>query len=251
MLYLIGIGLCDEGDLTLKGIEAAKGCDSVYAELYTSSWQGSLAKLEKLVGKKIAMLQRADLEEKSVKLIDEARENDIAIFVPGDPLVATTHSSLVIEAKKKGIPVKIIHSSSVFSAVAETGLHIYKFGKTATVAYPEKNFFPKTPYVVLVENLKSDAHTLFLLDVKAAENCYMTVDEAVDILLEIESKEKKKIFTEKTKCVGVARLGGDTVIKYGTAGELRNADFGKPPHVLIVPGKLHFAEEEYLETFKT
>jgi len=248
MLYLIGLGIHDEGDVTLKGVEAAKGCDSIYAEFYTSPWRGSLSKLEELVGKKIVTLQRADLEEKSKKLIDEAAKKDIVVFVSGDPLVATTHSSLIIEAKKRRIPVKIIHSSSIFSAIAETGLQIYKFGKTATVAYPEKNFFPKTPYNVIAENLKNGMHTLLLLDVKADKNKYMSIDEAIDILLEIESQEKKKVFTEETACIGVARLGGDVVIKYEKASEMRKADFGKPPHVLIVPGELHFSEKEFLES---
>ncbi len=248
MLYLIGLGLYDEKDITLKGVEAAKKCDLVYVELYTSPWKGSLKELEKLIGKKIVTLQRPDLEEKSKKLIEEAKHKSVAVLVSGDPLVATTHSFLLTEARKEKIPVRIIHSSSVFSAIAETGLHIYKFGKTATIAYPEKNFFPKTPYDVLAENLKNGAHTLLLLDVKAAENRYMTVNEAIDILIELELKENKKIFLNQTKCVGVARLGGETMIKYGTAENLKKQDFGPPPQVLVVPGQLHFSEEEFLKS---
>jgi diphthine synthase len=248
MLYLIGLGLYDEGDVTLNGVDAAKACDAAYAELYTSPWQGSLDKLEKLIGKRIGHLQRADLEEKSGKLIDEAAKKDVAVFVSGDPLVATTHSSLIIDARKRGIGVKIIHSSSVFSGMAETGLQIYKFGKTATIAYPEKNFFPKTPYKVLSDNKRSGLHTLLLLDVKADKGKYMTVGEGIDIMLEIEKHEKLKAFTEDTFCVGAARLGGDTVIKCGKASELRTKDFGMPPHILIVPGELHFSEEDFLRT---
>jgi len=247
MLYLIGLGLHDEKDITLKGLEVAKACDKVYAELYTSPWQGSLDTLSEQVGE-IVTLQRSDMEEDSKKLINESEKSDIAILVSGDPLVATTHSSLIIEARKKKIPVKIIHSSSVFSGIAETGLQVYKFGKTATVAYPEPNFFPKTPYNVLGENLKAGLHTILLLDVKADQDRYMTVNEAIELMLQIESEEKKKFFTEETKCVGVARLGGDVTIKYGTAKELNQADFGGPPHVMIVPGKMHFSEEEFLES---
>jgi len=248
MLYLIGLGLYDEKDVTLKGVEAAKSCDRVYAELYTSPWQGSLEKLGGLIGKRIVTLQRPDLEENSKKLVEEAKKSDIAVFVPGDPMVATTHSSLITDARKKGIVVKIIHSSSIFSGIAETGLQIYKFGKTATVAYPEKNFFPKTPYKVLEENKRAGMHTLLLLDVKADKNKYMTIAEAIDIMLEIEAQETKGLFTKSTKCVGVARLGENSVIKYGSAKELKSADFGKPPHALIVPGELHFSEKEYLES---
>lgn len=247
MLCLIGLGLYDEKDVTLKGVEVAKSCDRIYAELYTSPWQGSLENLEGIIGKKIVVLQRSDLEESSKKLVEEAKESDIALFVPGDPLVATTHPSLITDARKKGIVIKIIHSSSILSGIAETGLQIYKFGKTATVAYPEKNFFPKTPYKILEKNKKSGMHTLLLLDVKSDKKKYMTVREAIEIMLEIESQEKKGVFTESTKCVGVARLGGDALIKYASAKELKSTDFGKPPHVLIIPGELHFSEKEYLE----
>ena len=68
MICFIGLGLYDEKDITLKGVEAARGCDKVYAELYTSPWQGSLEQLGTTIGKKITLLQRPDLEENSKKL---------------------------------------------------------------------------------------------------------------------------------------------------------------------------------------
>jgi diphthine synthase len=248
MLYLIGLGLFDEKDITLKGVEAAQSCNKVYAELYTSPWQGSLEALSKGIGKEIFTLQRSDLEENSKKLIDESSKNDIAILVSGDPLVATTHSSLITDARKQGAEVKIIHSSSVFSAIAETGLQIYKFGKTATIAYPEENYFPKTPYDVLAKNLEQGLHTLLLLDVKSDREKYMTVTEACEIMLKLEEKEKKGIFKEHTKVVGIARLGGDTKIRYALAKDFEKNNLGGPPHVMVVPGKLHFSEEEFLNT---
>lgn len=36
MLYLIGLGLSDEKDVTVRGLEAIKGSDRVYLEAYTS-----------------------------------------------------------------------------------------------------------------------------------------------------------------------------------------------------------------------
>jgi hypothetical protein len=76
---------------------------------------------------------KKDLEEEQETFLEKARKNDIALFVPGDPLIATTHIDLVFEAKRRKIPVKIIHNASIFSAIGEAGLQIYKFGKTATV----------------------------------------------------------------------------------------------------------------------
>lgn len=36
MLYVVGLGLSDEKDITLKGLEAVKGSERVYLEAYTS-----------------------------------------------------------------------------------------------------------------------------------------------------------------------------------------------------------------------
>jgi diphthine synthase len=36
MLYIVGLGLSDEKDITVKGLEAVKGCKRIYLEAYTS-----------------------------------------------------------------------------------------------------------------------------------------------------------------------------------------------------------------------
>lgn len=36
VLYLVGLGLADERDVTVKGLEAIKGSARVYLEAYTS-----------------------------------------------------------------------------------------------------------------------------------------------------------------------------------------------------------------------
>ena len=46
MLYLIGLGLADETDITLKGLEIVKNASRVYLEAYTSIL---LVEKEKLV----------------------------------------------------------------------------------------------------------------------------------------------------------------------------------------------------------
>ena len=48
MLYLIGLGLCDETDVTVKGLELIKRAERVYLEAYTSIL---LVDTEKLVRK--------------------------------------------------------------------------------------------------------------------------------------------------------------------------------------------------------
>jgi len=78
----------------------------------------------------------------------------------------------------------------------------------------------------------------------------MTVNEAIKILLDIEDKRKEKVFTKDTMILGCARLGGDYKIKYGKAKDLEKENFGKPLHCIIIPGKLHFIEEEALNNWK-
>ena len=36
MLYLVGLGLGDEKDITVKGLEVVRQCEKVYLEHYTS-----------------------------------------------------------------------------------------------------------------------------------------------------------------------------------------------------------------------
>ena len=117
--------------------------------------------------------------------------------------------------------------------------------------FPTENFEPETAYDVIKENKSIGAHTLVLLDLKPEENKYMSVNEAIEILRKIERKRNEKVFLPKDWCLGVARLGfKDQKIIAGTITQVSDADFGKAPHALIVPGKLHFIEEEALQKTK-
>jgi len=234
MLYLIGLGLGNEKSLTLEGLEAAKKCECCF-ESYTSRYD-SLEALEKLVGKKIIALKRGDVEEGSQKIPDSAKEKDVAVFVIGDPLAATTHADLVIEAKKRKIPVKIIHNASIFSAIGEIGLQLYKFGRTATIPYTRQTESVKD---ALEGNRKLGLHTLLLLDLDAEKEKYMSVKDALEILLE------KKLISENEKLVA-AHISDESQIFYDFPAALAKRKIFAPS-VLIVPGKLHFVEKEFLE----
>ncbi|MDK2870233.1 MAG: diphthine synthase [Pyrococcus sp.] len=248
-LYFIGLGLYDEKDITLKGLEIARKCDKVYAEFYTSLMAGTtLEKIEELIGKKIIVLNREDVEMNFEKIVlPEAKEKDVAFLTAGDPMVATTHAELRIRAKRMGVESYVIHAPSIYSAVAITGLHIYKFGKSATVAYPEGNWFPTSYYDVVKENLEKGLHTLLFLDIKAEKRKYMTANEAMELLLKVEEMKRENVFTPNTLVVVLGRAGSlNPTIRAGYVKDMIKEDFGKQPHVLIVPGKLHVVEAEYL-----
>jgi diphthine synthase len=251
-LYFIGLGLYDEKDITLKGLETARKCEKVFAEFYTSLLAGtSIEKIEELIGKPVYRLSREDVELNFERIVlSEAKEKDVAFLTAGDPMVATTHSDLRIRAKQMGVESYVIHAPSIYSAIAITGLHIYKFGKSATVAYPEKNWFPTSHYDVIKENRERGLHTMLFLDIKAEQNRYMTANEAMDILLQVEEKKGEGVFTPDTLVVVLARAGSlNPTLRAGYVREMIREDFGRQPHVMVVPGRLHIVEAEYLVAF--
>ena len=225
--------------------------DSVFMELYTNLLPDfSLKRFEALAGKKVTLLSRHDLEEENGEAILKAAEHGKAVLlVPGDPFVATTHVSLRIEAEKRGINTRIVHGASAISAVIGlSGLHNYKFGKTVTVPFPENS--SQTPYNVIAENKTRGLHTLCLLDLKADEQRFLSIKEGLQLLLAVESKNRKGAVTLETLAVGAARVGSiNPALKADWAEKLLNYDFGGPPQSLIFPGELHFMEVEALIRF--
>ncbi|MEK6964312.1 MAG: diphthine synthase [Nanoarchaeota archaeon] len=250
-LYLIGLGLWDEKDITIRGLETVKKCQTVFLETYTSKLSCSRETLEKLYGKKILEADRNLVEKESNKILEPAKTSNVALLVIGDAFSATTHASLLLDAKKMGVRAKTISNASVLTAVGIVGLELYKYGPVTSLPYHEPGYESKTAYEVLAKNQEQGWHTLILLDIKSEQKRYMTVNEAIEILLKIEEKEKKGIFRTTTTVVGCARLGSSTpVIQYGEAGQLMKEEFGEPLHCLIVPGKLHFVEEEMLQEWR-
>lgn len=251
MLTFIGLGLFDESDISLKGLEAVRECDLVYAEFYTSCLMGtSLEKMEKLYGKKVFILSREDVEQNPAWLI-EAKTKNIAFLTGGDTMVSTTHVDLRLRADKMGIKTRLIHGASIASAVSGlTGLQNYRFGKAASIPHPYESrrgtrVISETPYNIVKQNLEMGLHTLVFLDIDKDKG-YMTVNTALDLLLEVEKRKGEGIMYEAV-AVGIARAGSEKpVIKADYAEKLRDFDFGNPLHILVIPGELHFLEAEAL-----
>lgn len=251
-LYLIGLGLADEQDITVKGLEIVKKCAKVYLEDYTSLLQCSKQDLEQFYGKKIILADRETTEQGDLKIVQEAKQKEIAFLIVGDPFSATTHIQLFKLAKEHQVEVKIIHNASILTAIGELGLELYKFGRTTSIPFIEEHPNLESPYNVLQSNLYLGMHTLFLLDLRPNEHKFMTIPEALEILEQIQKKKKGTVLKKNTLVVGCARLGSDkAVIKVGTISELKQIDFGQPPYCLVIPGKLHFVEQEVLDSFRS
>ena len=249
MLFFIGLGLYDERDISVKGLEAVRAADVVYAEFYTSRLMGaSLETLEGFYGRKICILSRQDVESDPAWL-EAARERNVALLVGGDPMVSTTHLDLRLRAVELGIKTRVIHSSSIVTAVSGlTGLQNYRFGRSTTIPFAYvsrgKRVVAETPFLVLKENLTRNLHTMLFLDIQ--DTRYMTVNEGVDLLLEMQASDRETIL-DGCLGIGIARAGSeDAVVKADFLRNLARYDFGGPLHILVVPAHLHFMEADAL-----
>lgn len=250
-LVFVGLGLYDEQDVSLKGLQELKAADAVFAEFYTAKLgQFHQSQFEKLIGKTIRILSREETERGNL-IIDAASDEKVVFLTCGDPMIATTHVDLRLRAIKQGIPTKIIHSSSIVTAVPGLlGLQNYKFGRTTTLAYPEKNYFPTSPYTIIYDNNRMGLHSLVLLDIQADKNRYMTANEGFELLMEMEAKLRHRLFSPETVACVVARAGAiDSVVAADTFSALQKRQFGPPLHTIVIPGNLHFMEVEALEVF--
>jgi diphthine synthase len=245
-LLFIGMGIWDERDMSIRGLEELRKCDVIFAEQYTGRMEdGSIRRLEKLAGKKITLLGREEVEGEE-KILREALSKRVALLIPGDPLISTTHISLKLSAEKRGIETAVVHSASILTAaLGECGLQVYKLGKPCTIALWSKGYEPTSSYEIISENKSRGLHSVVFLDLK--ERCMEAV-EAIEQLLKLEEKMHK---LGEFHVVVLSRVGSrEQRITYGTAEELLKAELGKPPFILIIPGNLHFMEEEALQRFK-
>ena len=234
MLYLIGLGLNERG-ISKEGLLAIEKCAKVYVEGYTVDFPYPIEELK--LGKNFEVLDRGKVE--SNKLIQEAKGRKIALLVYGCPLFATTHMSLVSDAQKQGVRVKIVYSASVFDAIAQTGLQLYKFGKIASMPAWKNNHEPDSFMEIVKSNESIKAHSLILIDIG------LSFKKAL-VQLEMAARNKS---IDLDRIVVCSKLGTEeSKIFYGTIEYLREKNFGMP-FCFIIPSELHFLEKEILERF--
>jgi len=252
MLAFIGLGLYGIRDISLGALSFLRRANKIFVEYYTSLLPNFEAKkLEIFLKRNIEIVTRKQLEEESgSKILEAAKKYDVALLIPGNPFVATTHISLRIEAEKKGIRTLVYPAPSILDGIIiATGLQSYKMGRIVTIVYPDESlgYWPLTPYEVLKENLRLGLHTLFLLDIKASEAKYMTVKEGLNILLETENKVKGNLLKDSV-VIGIARATApDQKVLVGDLNTLLNANLGPPPHSIVIPSLLHPEEIEALK----
>ncbi len=174
LLTFIGLGLYDKTDVSEKGLTAIRDADHVFLETYTSRLMGtSHEELQGHYGKPVNLLGREDVEIHPENILAKAEHEQVVFLCAGDPMVSTTHADLRMRAALRGIKTAIIHAASISSAVCGlSGLQNYRFGKSCSVPFPQKNWFPKTSIDVIAQNLSLRLHTLVYLDIQ--DDRYMT-----------------------------------------------------------------------------
>jgi len=227
MLYMIGLGL-DNGEITQKGLEALEKVEKAYAEFYTNTANIDLEKLPT----EIEVLEREDIEQED-KIIESAKDQDTAFLVSGDPLTATTHYDINHRAEEKDLKVKVIHAPSIFTSIAETGLNIYKFGRTVTL--PEEGE-PESIKKYIEKNDSIGLHSLVLLDIdyRASE----AAQKLINLGLE---QDREAVIIERAN-------HEDMNIQASTLEDIAQLDLDGTPHSIILTGEKSFKEEEFLES---
>ena len=226
--------------ISADALEILKSCDKIYLENYTVNFPYNIKELESQYKIKITELNRKQIENESI--LKEAKNSNIALLVYGDALSATTHMQLILECKKQKIPYQIFHNASILTVVAETGLQLYKFGKTASMPNWAEHTNKPTSFMNYVkQNQSIKAHTLILTDIG------LEISSAIEQLLESSEKTNTKL---PEKIIAVSNAGTpNQKIFYNTLDNLKNKNI-LMPFCLIIPTELHFVEEEVLEKFK-
>lgn len=163
-LVLVGMGPGRYEMMTQEAVWAAKLADFRRYEAYTALWpKDELERLESKIGT-ITKVMRPEIEEPK-ELLELAKENLVAVLVVGDPLQATTHVDLQLQAKEAGITCKVMHGISITTILSgAVGLSNYKFGRSTTLTYPYGGWVATSPLEVIASNKYQGLHTLVLLD---------------------------------------------------------------------------------------
>lgn len=241
MLRFIGLGLYDEQSITVRGQNALRDVDEVFAEFYTSRLVGtSIEKLEQTHDVSIRVCTRADVEQHPEPVLSAAETRDVAFLTAGDTMVSTTHVDLRLRAHERGIQTSVIHGTTAQTAASSlSGLQNYRFGKATTLPFEETHGgVPASVVKTIEENLERDLHTLVYLDIDAESERYMRGETAAELLA-----------GELGDMLGVvvARAGSESpTVRADRLSTLAEESFGGPLHLLVLPATRHPLEADAL-----
>ena len=241
--------------MSMKGRAILETCNLIYIERFTGYLSESELRELRLHCKHddnvVNVVGRLFVED-GRDILEQASNNEVAIIVYGDPLIATTYIELFLRATKRSIKVEVIHSASgITSLIGESGLQIYKFGRTSTLMSEPQSAI--SVYNTLFDNLLLGNHTLILTEYNETKDnispFFLDPNDAMKMLLDVEKDQRSQAFTEETYVIVASRIGrADKKIISGQTRSLLETNYGTGPHSLIVPGRLHFVEKEAISS---
>jgi diphthine synthase len=248
--FLIGLGIKKE-NVNEEILNKIRESEIVFFEKYTSFFKDEewLVNKIKELNKNIIIGDRETIEQKINNYLKKF--NKISILVIGDPLTATTHTTLIIEAKKEGFEIEIINNVSIFNLITRTGLSIYKFGKTISLPFliRDKRINLETPVKVIKENLSTNAHTLLLMDLDPINKDYLRMEEALEYLLNKRINKNliicSRLGWKDEKIFLIKELNQEKIEK------VKNLNLKPPLCIVVYDQNLNEGEKEFLELLQT
>jgi len=247
MLWFVGTGISGYDSISVEGLRVIEKADFVYLEQFTSPMtKTDLSKIKKHVRGEFRIAKRW-LVEDGGEILRNSREKRAVLLSYGDPYIATTHIELRARAMEEKIKTGTVHgASSVTSMIGECGLHYYKVGRVATIMDDPKSM--TTPYYVTYRNLVEGNHTILLLEYNQDGGFFLDPKAALSHLMDAEKGQGRGVAGPDTFGIVASRIGSrDQSITSGKISRLGKADFGRPPHTIIIPGRMHFTEADALK----
>ncbi|MCV0431176.1 diphthine synthase [Nitrosopumilus sp.] len=249
MLWFVGLGISGFKSIPSEALDVLLKADIVYLEQFTSPiGKSDLTKIKNSTKGEFKLAKRW-LVEDGREILENAKKKKVVLLAYGDPYIATTHIELKTRAMEEKIKTHSIHaSSSLTSMIGECGLHFYKVGRIATIMSEMKSL--TTPYYVIYKNIIEGNHTILLLEYNQDKDFFLDPNDALKGLLETEKGQIRKVISSSTFAIVASRIGfKDQSIISGKISSLKKIDFGKPPHTIIITGRLHFTESDALKIF--
>ncbi|KAI0292775.1 Diphthine synthase [Russula brevipes] len=230
MFYIIGLGLSDEKDITVRGLEAIRASTRVYLEAYTSILVIQKERLEDFYGKSLILADRDMVETQSDEILRGAHTQDVALLV----LYNFGQTVSLVFFTDTWRP------DSFYDRVrenADLGMHTL---------------------VLLDIKVKEQTEENLARGRKIYEPPrYMSIPQAVAQLIEIEDTRNEGVLVpDRTLAIALSRVGGgpdNERIVCGTLAQLQEQPphvFGEPLHSLVIVGRrLHHLEAEYASAF--
>ena len=246
MLWFVGLGISGFKSIPIEAIDILSNADIVYLEQFTSPiGKSDLIKIKNAMKGEFKLAKRWLVEDGN-EILKNAKKKKVVLLAYGDPYIATTHIELRTRAIEEKIKTRSIHaSSSLTSMIGECGLHFYKIGRIATIM---SEMVLTTPYYVIYKNIIEGNHTVLLLEYNQDKDFFLDPKDALKGLLETEKGQTRNVISLSSYAIVASRIGfKDQKIISGKISSLRKIDFGKPPHTIIVPGRLHFTESDALK----